>query len=167
MENKFFKRIIEQYVNAWAVLACDVAVSTVASLGVLSVAQMLHGSFGFRFSLLWIATAAVASLVMFVVLRTYRTIVRYSTFHDVSRICLAIAGKEVLLMATMGCVLFFPWTRLVVARTYGHGAFRPCYHHVLPAFGADRNHVRFRCAQKAFYAAPYKDKGAGIYRGAY
>ncbi len=107
MENKFFKRIIEQYVNAWAVLACDVAVSTVASLGVLSVAQMLHGSFGFRFSLLWIATAAVASLVMFVVLRTYRTIVRYSTFHDVSRICLAIAGKEVLLMATMGCVLFF------------------------------------------------------------
>ena len=98
MEIKLFKRLIEQYVNAWTVLACDVAVSTVASCCVLFFVQVLNESaFGSVFSFVWVIAAALMSLLMFVVMRTYRTIVRYSTFHDVGRICLAIAGKDVLL----------------------------------------------------------------------
>ena len=72
-----FKRIIEQYVNAWTVLACDVAVSTVASCCVLFFVQVLNESaFGFVSSLVWVIAAALMSLLMFVVMRTYRTIVR-------------------------------------------------------------------------------------------
>ena len=103
MEIKIFKKIIEQYVNAWTVLACDVAVSTAASCCVLFIVQQLHGGTfgGFLFALVWVVASALISMLMFVVMRTYRTIVRYSTFHDVGRICLAIAGKDLLLFCVM------------------------------------------------------------------
>lgn len=103
MEIKLFKKIIEQYVSAWTVLACDVAVSTAASCCVLFVVQQLHGGTfgGFMFSVVWVIAAALTSMLMFIVMRTYRTIVRYSTFHDVGRICLAIAGKDVCVFGIM------------------------------------------------------------------
>ncbi len=103
MEIKLFKKIIEQYVSAWTVLACDVAVSTAASCCVLFIVQQLHGGTfgGFMFSVVWVIAAALTSMLMFIVMRTYRTIVRYSTFHDVGRICLAIAGKDVCVFGIM------------------------------------------------------------------
>ena len=103
MEIKLFKKVIEQYVSAWTVLACDVAVSTMASCCVLFIVQQLHGGTfgGFWFSLVWVIAAAFTSMLMFIVMRTYRTIVRYSTFHDVGRICLAIAGKDLCLFGVM------------------------------------------------------------------
>ena len=111
-----FKRIIEQYVNAWTVLACDVAVSTVASCCVLFFVQVLNESaFGFVSSLVWVIAAALMSLLMFVVMRTYRTIVRYSTFHDVGRICLAIAGKDLLLFGIMWGYLAFRGVKVDMA----------------------------------------------------
>lgn len=111
-----FKRIIEQYVNAWTVLACDVAVSTVASCCVLFFVQVLNESaFGFVSSLVWVIAAALMSLLMFVVMRTYRTIVRYSTFHDVGRICLAIAGKDLLLFGIMWGYLAFRGAKVDMA----------------------------------------------------
>ncbi len=111
-----FKRIIEQYVNAWTVLACDVAGSTVASCCVLFFVQVLNESaFGFVSSLVWVIAAALMSLLMFVVMRTYRTIVRYSTFHDVGRICLAIAGKDLLLFGIMWGYLAFRGVKVDMA----------------------------------------------------
>lgn len=103
MEIKLFKKIIKQYVSAWTVLACDVAVSTAASCCVLFIVQQLHGGTfgGFMFSVVWVIAAALTSMLMFIVMRTYRTIVRYSTFHDVGRICLAIAGKDVCVFGIM------------------------------------------------------------------
>lgn len=103
MEIKSFKKAVEQYVNVWTVLACDVAVSTMASCCVLFIVQQLHGGTfgGFWFSLVWVIAAALTSMLMFIVMRTYRTIVRYSTIHDVGRICLAIAGKDLCLFGEM------------------------------------------------------------------
>lgn len=97
MNAKFLKPLLERYVSAWTVLICDTVTSICASLLVLLVSQLLTTSFGFRFAATWVVGAGVLSIVMFMLLRTYRVIIRYSTFHDFGKVLLAVFGKEVLL----------------------------------------------------------------------
>ena len=87
-------------------MVCDVTTSVVSSVIALLVAQLIRSSFGFRFAITWVVGAAVASAIMFLLLRTYRTIVRYSTFQDVGKICLAIIGKEALLAIIAGTFIW-------------------------------------------------------------
>lgn len=101
MKNNLFKRFLERYVSAWTVLACDVTMSTLASCCVLLAAQLLLWPTSIAFAVVWIAASAILSALMFYMLRTYRIIVRYSTFHDVGRIWVAIFLKAVGLLAVM------------------------------------------------------------------
>lgn len=123
MNNKLLKKLIEQYVSSWTVLICDVAVSTIASLIVLFTASLLNLNFGFRFSVWWIIGAALASTLMFIVLRTYCSVVRYSTFHDVGRICLAILGKDLLLFGSMALYLQFVDLNITIGQLAAMSAF--------------------------------------------
>lgn len=101
MDKTFIKRLLERYVSAWTVLLCDTTTSVLASALVLMVSQMLTNSFGFRFALTWIIGAGILSVLMFFFLRTYRTIIRYSTFHDIVKVAVAVILKDVLLWLTM------------------------------------------------------------------
>ncbi|MCM1150511.1 MAG: polysaccharide biosynthesis protein [Alistipes sp.] len=103
----FRKYLADRYLNAWLILGCDVVTSVCSSLLVLLLSdRWLAHMFGGRFMLTWFLGAAFFSLFMFVCLRTYRTIIRYSTLRDIGKIGLVVFGKEVLLGTLM--VLAFP-----------------------------------------------------------
>ncbi|MCM1021977.1 MAG: polysaccharide biosynthesis protein [Muribaculum sp.] len=101
MKRKIINRLLERYVNAWTVLLCDTVTSLLSSVIVLMIAQMLSKSFGFTFALSWAACSTIFSAILFVALRTYRTIIRYSTFHDVAKVALAVLCKDILLGVAM------------------------------------------------------------------
>lgn len=97
MDKSFVKRLLERYVNAWTVLFSDTFVSTLSSAFVLFTAQLLTSTPGITFAIVWIVGAAVFSGLMFFLMRTYRTIVRYSTFHDIARVAFCLLCKDLLL----------------------------------------------------------------------
>lgn len=98
----FRKYLADRYLNAWLILGCDVCTSVGSSLLVLLLSDMWTSHiFGRRFMLMWFIGALFFSLLMFVCLRTYRTIIRYSTLRDIGKICIVVFGKEILLGAFM------------------------------------------------------------------
>lgn len=101
MKKTIFTRFLERSVSSLAVLLCDSAASLLSSGIVLLIAQMLAGSFGFRFATVWICGSGILSALAFYFLRTYRTIIRYSTFHDVGKVILAVGLKDIVLWACM------------------------------------------------------------------
>ena len=101
MKKKLINRLLERYVNAWTVLLCDTVTSLLSSVIVLMVAQMLSKSFGFTFAISWVTASTIFSAVLFFALRTYRTIIRYSTFHDVAKVTVAVLLKDIMLGIAM------------------------------------------------------------------
>lgn len=101
MKKNLINRLLERYVNAWTILLCDTVTSMLSSVIVLLIAQMLSKSFGFVFAVSWVAASTVFSAAMFFAMRTYRTIIRYSTFHDVAKVAVAMLLTDVLLGMAM------------------------------------------------------------------
>lgn len=113
MERTFVKRLLERYVSAWTVLLSDTVVSTLSSALVLLGVQILFKSeLDYHFVLVWICGAGFFSGLMFFLMRTYRTIVRYSTFSDIARVSLCVVCKEILLclavLSSVGPQMPFP-----------------------------------------------------------
>lgn len=101
MNKNLFKPLLERYVSSWTVLLCDTVTSLLASALVLVIAQMLGILVSIRFGILWLIGACIISALMFFFMRTYKSIIRYSTFHDIAKVILAVIGKGVLLMLLM------------------------------------------------------------------
>lgn len=101
MNKKILRPLLERYVSAWAVLLCDTAISTFSSIVILLIAQSLAKPFGARFDLAWIIAAMVLSGFMFILFKTYKAIIRYSTLHDVFKIVAALIGKDFFLGIVM------------------------------------------------------------------
>ncbi len=87
------------YLRAQVVLALDIFISLLGSLGVFSVLFIIMPQLALDTEtvLTWIIGSAVASAFSFVFFRVYRAIIRYSTLRETGRICMAVAGKEFLL----------------------------------------------------------------------
>ncbi len=91
------------YLRAQVVLALDIFISLLGSLGVFSVLFIIMPQLALDTEtvLTWIIGSAVASAFSFVFFRVYRAIIRYSTLRETGRICMAVAGKEFLLWIAM------------------------------------------------------------------
>lgn len=99
---------IDRYFSTWLILLIDLAVSVLASVasvvivGLAAVPRIIEPQFMFA----WAAGAALFSGIMFVVFRTYRSIIRHSTLREIGKICIAAFGKAVLLCFAM--LIFAP-----------------------------------------------------------
>ena len=109
------RRYVKKYFSAQLILLIDIVVSTASSLFVVMLYGLLTGvALSWRFMACWCGGAVVGSVLMFIVLRTYKSVIRYSTLREIGHLGLAVLGKTVLLS-----VLFFtgnatvaPWILL-------------------------------------------------------
>ncbi|MBO4475660.1 MAG: polysaccharide biosynthesis protein [Bacteroidales bacterium] len=82
----------------------DVVLSVLASMLVLLLTYLLVPEFlsGNRlFSLIWILSSFVSSVVLFLAVKTYTIIIRHTTFKDIVRFALALAGKVALMAVAL------------------------------------------------------------------
>lgn len=98
----FRKLRMERYFSSGLVLSIDLVLSVCASAGMLLLMRLLLrlGSFDSHFAWMWIGAAAVASLIVFIGLRSYRSIIRYATLREVGKLCMVVFCKE----AVMGLI---------------------------------------------------------------
>jgi len=99
----FRKLRMERYFSSGLVLAIDLFLSVCASAGVLVLTHLLSRSatVGNLPTLLWTGASVVASIIVFVGLRSYRNIIRYSTLREVGRLCMVVFCKD----AVMGLIM--------------------------------------------------------------
>ena len=91
---------LDRYLNAKLILCIDLCCSVFASAVALMLVKLMLASsvgLGESFSLWWLVCAGIASLVMFYVFKTYHSIIRHSTLRELSKIFMAVAGKEALM----------------------------------------------------------------------
>ena len=109
MKNVFRKwlvRYTSEYLSTTVIYLMDVFLSVVASgIVILFSIVLFDPDFQRNFLLAWTLLSLVASLLMFYVTRSYRIIIRHSTFRDLGQYALACAGKEVVMGAAL--VLIF------------------------------------------------------------
>ena len=107
--NKRLGKLASNFLSVHLVLLMDVILSVLASLLVGGVAYLV-----FRqgvpadpvFATTWLASAFVASVLMFLATKTYVIIIRHTTFRDLLRFVLALLGKEALM-----CVAVLAFTK--------------------------------------------------------
>lgn len=88
----------ERYLSAWLILGIDTTISSMASLVSLLLYDMTVDQVsGKSFFIFWMAACIAASIVMFLSLRTYRAIIRYSTLREIGNLGIAAIGKTALL----------------------------------------------------------------------
>lgn len=90
---------VDRYFSSRLILLMDVLVSVASSLFILQVncALLSHAPAGLVLSAVWGTVALLSSLLMFMGLRTYKSIIRYSTLRDMGLLCLGVLGKTALL----------------------------------------------------------------------
>lgn len=88
----------ERYLSVWLILGIDTTISSMASLVSLLLYDMTVDQVsGKSFFIFWMAACIAASIVMFLSLRTYRAIIRYSTLREIGNLGIAAIGKTALL----------------------------------------------------------------------
>lgn len=98
MQRLIAKLHLERYLSSRLILCIDLAISVIASLIALIIVQLLFGDkISHRFAFVWLGGAAVFSMLLYYVLKTYRFIIRHSTLREVAKFVLATIGKEILL----------------------------------------------------------------------
>ena len=92
------RRYVKRYFSAQLILLIDIVVSTASSLFIVMLYDILTGrSVSWQFMAYWCAGAAVVSTLMFFVLRTYKSIIRYATLREIGHLVFAVFGKILLL----------------------------------------------------------------------
>lgn len=92
------RRYVKKYVSAQLILLIDICVSVAASLFIVMLYGVLTDKIlSWRFMSYWSAGAFVASMLMFIVLRTYKSVIRYSTLREIAHLIFAVLGKTLLL----------------------------------------------------------------------
>lgn len=98
----------DNYLRSTIVLAIDTITSMIASGMVILFIYLLGADMliGNGFLLTWLMTAFVGSVLGFVATSAYKLVIRFSTLRDLSRLCMAIGCKEIILL--MGVSVFEP-----------------------------------------------------------
>ena len=95
---KSLRSYIERYMSARLILLIDIAVSAASSLFILFLYGIFIGSsVSVAFLTSWGVGAVVSSAVAFIGLRTYKSIIRYSTLRELALLCMAVLGKTLLM----------------------------------------------------------------------
>ena len=99
---------LDRFFNSKLVLAIDLLVSFSASVCTLVFVRFLLSGDGLTtgFALTWLGLSFVLSLVFFVLLKTYRTIIRHSTLKEFAKICVASFLKSLLVCAIVFALPF-------------------------------------------------------------
>ncbi len=91
---------LDRYFNYWVVLLIDTFVSVAATLiAFLGISYLTETVVPSSVLMLTAGVAVAASLVAFLVQRTYKIIIRYSTLKEVGRFAVACVIKEVVVIA--------------------------------------------------------------------
>ena len=106
---KYFDKLVSsQYLNKKIVLLIDVVISVISSgiaMGILYFIKPF--TVPFEEVLWWMLPVAISSLIVFMILKTYRSVIRYSTLRDISKLLLAVLGK--ILVLALIILLFLDW----------------------------------------------------------
>ncbi|MDE5662505.1 MAG: polysaccharide biosynthesis protein [Muribaculaceae bacterium] len=100
-----FKFTSEKYLRSTIVLGIDTVTSILASALVLLFGYYIKGNNAIGSSHMlgvWLTTAGIASLIAFYFTRVYQLVIRFSTIRELSRVCLAVIAKEILMVIGMG-----------------------------------------------------------------
>ena len=102
------KNISLQVQSRWVVLLLDMGISLVASLGaIMFVRWQVHPIVGFEhYVLVWLIASAVASAVSFMVLGTYKIVIRHSSYRSIGRLAFASLLKELIMTVTIWADFF-------------------------------------------------------------
>lgn len=97
-------RTIENYLRPRIVFCIDTFVSMMASAGVLLILFLFDKVLlpGTRLTWIWLLCATVSSAVAFYITKVHRTIIRYSTLHDIMQVVASVLLKEILLFVVAG-----------------------------------------------------------------
>lgn len=91
---------IDRYFNYWVVLLIDTFVSTAATLiTFLGISYLTETVVPSSVLMLTVGVAVAASVLAFLVQRTYKSIIRYSTLKEVGRFAVACLIKELVVIA--------------------------------------------------------------------
>lgn len=102
--NKILQKLhLDRYLNARIVLIIDVVISLLSSFSALVLVGLLAGHLisDMGFVAIWMVASGSVSLIAFLMLRTYRSIIRHSTLREVWKLCAAVLEKEILLAAIL------------------------------------------------------------------
>ncbi len=109
---------LDRYFNYWVVLLIDTFVSVAATLiAFLGISYLTETTVPSSVLMLTVGVSVVASLVAFLVQRTYKIIIRYSTLKEVGRFVVACVIKEV------GVIAYLSFMVGVVPDFSTHGVF--------------------------------------------
>lgn len=89
----------DEFARNWTILLLDLGISTVASLvAILLMRWMSEPFLGFQtFTIIWLLVSIVTSFIGFYLFKTYRIVIRYSSFTAVAKLTNATLVKEGLL----------------------------------------------------------------------
>ena len=106
-KNSWLQRIsLDRYFNYWVVLLIDTFVSVAATLvAFLAISYLTTTIVPSSVLMLTAGVAVVASVVAFLVQRTYKIIIRYSTLKEVGRFAAASVIKELFLVAYLSLMV--------------------------------------------------------------
>lgn len=109
---------LDRYFNYWVVLLIDTFVSAVATLiAFLGISYLTETTVPSSVLMLTVGVSVVSSLVAFLVQRTYKIIIRYSTLKEVGRFAVASLIKE------LGVIGYLSFMVSVVPDFATHGVF--------------------------------------------
>ena len=113
---KKLSKYLSEYLNTAVIYAMDIFLSVCASGVVMIIATLLYtaGSFENSFIFTYFASSFVGSALMFFLLKSYRLIIRHSTFKDILHYAAALLGKVVLSFAALMVVSGFSIVMLVM-----------------------------------------------------
>lgn len=91
----------DSYLRSTFILGIDMMMSLVASVVVIFFADILDlgGTGDVRFTLVWLISSFVGSLLGFVLTRSYQGIIRHSTLRELSTLCEAVVVKELAILS--------------------------------------------------------------------
>ena len=97
---------LDRYLSTSLILGIDMGISFLASLCSLSMIRLCfpHLSTVAWFPVLWLTAGAVCSFLLFYLLKTYHSVIRHSTLHEMGRFVAAALGKALLLTVTVALV---------------------------------------------------------------
>ena len=92
---------LDRFMNSWAVLILDTAISTMASAIVLFISGVLfaHEVLPPLLQLWWICGTFVFSVISFLLFRTHKLIIRHSSLREIGMLSIAVLLKGILLTA--------------------------------------------------------------------
>lgn len=109
---------LDRYFNYWVVLLIDTFVSAAATLiAFLGISYLTETTVPSSVLMLTVGVSVVSSLVAFLVQRTYKIIIRYSTLKEVGRFAVASLIKE------LGVIGYLSFMVSVVPDFATHGVF--------------------------------------------